>query len=145
VVKKTAGRILKLILQKLLLLPPPFPDFQKKSPSFSASALQKSTNSAAPRGSFYAAYKEQGYARQHADWLTGMNITRLISLKCGKLLTFGRVQTAVPGAVYEREKAFAEFKNIFDKLKLIYTVEARDAEESAVSADNKKLFNSAEL
>jgi DNA topoisomerase-3 len=57
----------------------------------------------------YAAYKDQGYARQHADWLVGMNLTRLVSLKCGKLLTFGRVQTALLGAVYEREQAIAVF------------------------------------
>jgi DNA topoisomerase-3 len=53
--------------------------------------------------SFYDAYKHQGYARQHADWLIGMNITRFITLNCGTLLTFGRVQTAVLAAIYERE------------------------------------------
>jgi DNA topoisomerase-3 len=60
----------------------------------------------------YAAYRGQGYARQCADWLTGMNITRLATLKSGnvKLLAFGRVQTAVLGAIYEREKAFTEFR-----------------------------------
>jgi DNA topoisomerase-3 len=57
----------------------------------------------------YAAYKDQGYARQQADWLVGMNLTRLISLKAGKLLSFGRVQTAVLGAVYDREHAIENF------------------------------------
>jgi DNA topoisomerase-3 len=57
----------------------------------------------------YASYKEQGYARQAADWLAGMNITRLISLKSGKTLHFGRVQTAVLAAVYDREKSIAGF------------------------------------
>ena len=38
-----------------------------------------------------------------------MNLTRLISIKSGKLLTFGRVQTAILAAVYEREKAIKAF------------------------------------
>ncbi|MDR0731030.1 MAG: DNA topoisomerase, partial [Treponema sp.] len=57
----------------------------------------------------YASYKDQGYARQAADWLAGMNITRLISLKSGKTLHFGRVQTAVLAAVYDREKTIGGF------------------------------------
>jgi DNA topoisomerase-3 len=57
----------------------------------------------------YAPYKEQGYARRQADWLAGMNLTRLVSLQSGKLLTFGRVQTAVLGAVCSREKEIAGF------------------------------------
>jgi DNA topoisomerase-3 len=58
----------------------------------------------------YASYKEQGYARRQADWLAGMNLTRLVSLQSGKLLTFGRVQTAVLGAVYSREKSIEGFE-----------------------------------
>ncbi|MDR1107120.1 MAG: hypothetical protein LBL44_12255 [Treponema sp.] len=58
----------------------------------------------------YVSYKDQGYARQAADWLVGMNITRLISLKSGKTLHFGRVQTAVLAAVYEREQGIKNFK-----------------------------------
>lgn len=58
----------------------------------------------------YRSYKEQGYARQQADWLIGMNLTRFISLKSGVTLTVGRVQTAVLGAVYERERQIANFE-----------------------------------
>jgi len=57
----------------------------------------------------YKSYREQGFARQCADWLIGMNLTRLVTLKSNKLLHFGRVQTAVLGAVYEREKSIANF------------------------------------
>jgi DNA topoisomerase-3 len=57
----------------------------------------------------YASYREQGFARQHADWLVGMNLTRLVSLKCGKTLHFGRVQTALLGAIHEREKSISNF------------------------------------
>jgi DNA topoisomerase-3 len=57
----------------------------------------------------YKSYREQGFARQFADWLVGMNLTRLVTLKSNKLLHFGRVQTAILGAVFEREKAIQNF------------------------------------
>jgi len=57
----------------------------------------------------YKSYRDQGFARQCADWLIGMNLTRLVTLKTNKLLHFGRVQTAVLGAVYEREKSISNF------------------------------------
>ena len=58
----------------------------------------------------YSSYREQGFARQHADWLVGMNLTRLLSLKCGKTLHVGRVQTTVLRAVYERDKSIEGFR-----------------------------------
>jgi len=57
----------------------------------------------------YTSYKDQGFARQLADWLVGMNLTRLVTLKSGKLLHFGRVQTALLGAIYERDKSISNF------------------------------------
>jgi DNA topoisomerase-3 len=59
----------------------------------------------------YAHYQEQGFARQQADWLAGMNISRLLSLKTGKPLTFGRVQSAVLGAIFNRETEINAFSN----------------------------------
>ncbi len=41
-------------------------------------------------------------ARQCADWLVGMNLTRLMSLVEGDLYSVGRVQTAVLGLIYRR-------------------------------------------
>ncbi|GMO42611.1 MAG: hypothetical protein Ta2F_18500 [Termitinemataceae bacterium] len=71
----------------------------------------------------YEAYKKQGYARQHADWLIGMNLTRFITLSCGSLLTVGRVQTAVLSAIYDRETRIAHF--VKDKyLEIIATLKA---------------------
>ncbi len=64
----------------------------------------------------YASYKNAGYARQHSDWLIGMNISRLLSIFTGTLLSFGRVQTAVLGAVFLRDKAIAEFVPSFYNL-----------------------------
>ena len=57
----------------------------------------------------YASYRYQGYARQQADWLTGINFTRFVSLHSTKLLTVGRVQSAVLGAVYDRDKSISAF------------------------------------
>ena len=57
----------------------------------------------------YSSYRDQGFARQQADWLVGINLTRLITLKCGKLLHFGRVQTAVLGAIFERDMSISNF------------------------------------
>jgi len=57
----------------------------------------------------YSSYRDQGFARQQADWLIGMNLTRLVTLKSGKLLHFGRVQTALLGAICEREKSIVNF------------------------------------
>jgi DNA topoisomerase-3 len=57
----------------------------------------------------YKPCRDQGFARQFADWLVGMNLTRLVTLKSNKLLHFGRVQTAILGAVFEREKMIQNF------------------------------------
>lgn len=59
----------------------------------------------------YQSYKDAGLARSHADWIVGLNITRLLTV-CGggNLFSFGRVQTAVLGAIYLRDKAISNFK-----------------------------------
>lgn len=51
----------------------------------------------------------QGYARQKADWLVGINISRLLSLHAKTLLSVGRVQTAVLAEIFRREKEIATF------------------------------------
>ncbi|MFA6235817.1 MAG: DNA topoisomerase III [Bacteriovorax sp.] len=50
-----------------------------------------------------------GRARQKADWLVGMNLTRLATLKLNDLFSVGRVQTAVLGLIVERRKAIEAF------------------------------------
>lgn len=70
----------------------------------------------------YAKYKNEGFARSQADWLVGMNISRLISVSAGTLCTFGRVQTAILAAIYLRDKAIEEFKPVpYKQLELIVT------------------------
>ena len=60
----------------------------------------------------YKTYRDAGLARSQADWLVGMNFSRLLSISTGTLLSFGRVQTAVLGAIYARDKGIKNFKPI---------------------------------
>lgn len=57
----------------------------------------------------YNELARQGYARQKADWLVGINISRLLSLYAKTLLSVGRVQTAVLAEIFRREKEIADF------------------------------------
>ncbi len=50
-----------------------------------------------------------GRARQKADWLVGMNLSRLATIKLGDLFSVGRVQTAVLGLIVERKEAIDSF------------------------------------
>ncbi len=54
----------------------------------------------------------QGFARQHADYLVGMNFCRYISNSAGTKFTVGRVQTAVLSAIDQR---CLEIKNFVPK------------------------------
>ena len=91
-----------------------FTDYQKAKRFWVSEALTKEVVLTGIRNAKplldYRTYKEQGYGRQQADWLIGMNLTRFISLKSGVTLTVGRVQTAVLGAIYERERQIANFE-----------------------------------
>ncbi|MBX6424096.1 type IA DNA topoisomerase [Thermosulfurimonas sp. F29] len=56
-------------------------------------------------------------ARQHADWIVGINLTRAVTAKVrevfgvrGELFSLGRVQTAVLAVLAERELAIRNFK-----------------------------------
>jgi DNA topoisomerase-3 len=50
-----------------------------------------------------------GRARQKADWLVGMNLSRVATIKLGDLFSVGRVQTAVLGLLAERREAIDKF------------------------------------
>lgn len=51
-----------------------------------------------------------GYARQTSDWLIGMNLSRLMSLKLNGKFSVGRVQTAVLSMLCSREREIENFK-----------------------------------
>ena len=57
----------------------------------------------------YDLLSEQGFARQHSDWLVGINGTRFITNKAGTLFPVGRVQTAVLSAISDRCLAIKNF------------------------------------
>jgi DNA topoisomerase-3 len=57
----------------------------------------------------YDAIAAQGFARQRADWLVGMNMTRYMSIGNPAVFTVGRAQTAVLNAVASRDKEIARF------------------------------------
>ena len=57
----------------------------------------------------YDLLSEQGFARQHSDWLVGINGTRFVTNKSGTLFPVGRVQTAVLSAISERCLAIKNF------------------------------------
>ncbi|MBN5215144.1 DNA topoisomerase III [Serratia ureilytica] len=57
---------------------------------------------------------EAGLARARADWMTGMNLTRLYTLKAreqgyGEVLSIGRVQTPTLALVVNRDREIANF------------------------------------
>ena len=52
-----------------------------------------------------------GRARQVSDWLVGMNLSRLATLKLGSLFSVGRVQTAVLALIVMRRKEIESFQN----------------------------------
>ena len=60
----------------------------------------------------YESYKAAGFARANADWLIGMNFSRLLTVSCGNkaIFSFGRVQTAILGVIYLRDKNIKNFK-----------------------------------
>ena len=59
----------------------------------------------------YSELAKKGYARQHADWLVGMNFSPYATLLAGKRATFpvGRVQTAILAAIAQRNNEIKNF------------------------------------
>ncbi len=57
----------------------------------------------------YDCLADAARARSRADWLVGMNLSRLYSLDCQQQLSVGRVQTPTLAMVVERELAIRSF------------------------------------
>ncbi len=80
----------------------------------------------------YNKLAQRGFARQHSDWLVGINFTRYISVNANKKLTIGRVQTAILSAIDERCSRIENFKSekYFEHYAQFQTTEAKGCKDS---------------
>ncbi len=65
-------------------------------------------------GSGFESLYQAALARQHADWLVGVNLTRLLTLKAADRTVWsaGRVQTPVLRLIVDREEEIRNFKPV---------------------------------
>lgn len=80
--------------------------------SMEENAIRKGLADAEPASRYDSLY-QSALCRQRADWLVGINGTRLFtSLYGGRILKVGRVQTPALSMIVEREKEIADFERI---------------------------------
>ena len=70
--------------------------------SLEESAIRKALSNMKPM-SAYDNLSNAGYARARADWLVGMNGSRLFSVRYGRKLNIGRVQTPTLAMIVQRD------------------------------------------
>lgn len=110
IVATDAGREGELIARLILN------EFKVKLPAlrfFTSDALSKEVivrelKNARPLKDYDRLYLA-GKSRQFADWIVGMNLSRIVSIKLGDLFSVGRVQTAVLDLLVERRKEIDQF------------------------------------
>ena len=101
--------------------------------SMEDSVIRKGFQNLRP-GENYDALYEAALCRAKADWLVGINATRLFTtLYRGKTLNVGRVMTPTLALLTEREKAVAEFKK-----EKFYTIEAHSARQAGAFQANRR-------
>ena len=83
----------------------------------------------------------EGYARTYIDWLYGVNLTRLATLRSGTLMRVGRVIVPIVRAIYDRDMAIKNF--VPEKYYSIASKEKTDGE--VVELQSKLRFNGNEF
>lgn len=97
------------------------------------------------------ALQDAGFGRQIADWLIGINLTSVATLKYrskkNRLLNIGRVLMPTLKIIYDRDKEIADFKvTKYYKLKGIFETDAREKFEGVYYIkDNEKFDTPDEL
>ena len=77
--------------------------------SMEDSAIREGFSDLRP-GADYEALYQSALCRQKADWLVGINATRLFSVLYHRTLNVGRVQTPTLAMLVERERKISQFK-----------------------------------
>lgn len=90
-----------------------------------------------------------GIYRQRSDWLVGMNMSRLFTLRFGgpgNTFTFGRVQTALVKLVVDRHKEINNFKETFyHRLRVQSEYSGKDIYSYLLDSNNSIDFESKDL
>ena len=115
IIATDAGREGELIAREILLMAG-LEDWDNTYRLWASEALtpqvvKKALKNLKPAKEFDSLYYS-ALARQHADWIVGINLTRLITLKSKdkSVWSVGRVQTPILKIIYERDREIENFK-----------------------------------